>query len=94
MSSIHEAIKKTYSSLMEHGNHVATLQSEEDFRGERFKDFPHSLKGQRFIITHATTSNKSVHAAYFEAELILLKPIPSGTTIGMADYHLEDMFMN
>jgi methionine synthase I (cobalamin-dependent) len=24
-------------------------------------------------------------------ELILLKPILSGTTIGMADYHLEDI---
>jgi hypothetical protein len=23
-------------------------------------------------------------------ELILLKPTPSGTTIGMADYHLEE----
>jgi 5-methyltetrahydrofolate--homocysteine methyltransferase len=67
MSSIHEAIKKTYSSLMEHGNHVATLQFlEEDFRGERFKDFPHSLKGTT-IITHTTSSNQSGHAAYFEA---------------------------
>jgi hypothetical protein len=54
MSSIHEAIKKTYSFSMEHGNYVATLQFLEDFRGERFKDFPHSLK-QRFIIT---TSHK------------------------------------
>jgi methionine synthase I (cobalamin-dependent) len=33
--------------------------SEEDFRGERFKDFPHSLKGkQRFIVAHSTTSHK------------------------------------
>jgi 5-methyltetrahydrofolate--homocysteine methyltransferase len=52
--------------------------SEEDFRGERFKDFPHSLKGNNDLLSitqpHAI---KEVHAAYFEAELISLKPIPS-----------------
>jgi 5-methyltetrahydrofolate--homocysteine methyltransferase len=46
MSSIHEAIKKTYSSLMEQWETCCNgTISEEDFRGERFKDFPHSLKG-------------------------------------------------
>jgi 5-methyltetrahydrofolate--homocysteine methyltransferase len=42
--------------------------SEEDFRGERFKDFPHSLKGNNDLLSitqpHAI---KEVHAAYFEA---------------------------
>jgi hypothetical protein len=42
--------------------------SEEDFRGERFKDFPHSLK-ETTIYYHITQPHaiKEVHAAYFEA---------------------------
>jgi 5-methyltetrahydrofolate--homocysteine methyltransferase len=45
--------------------------SEEDFRGERFKDFPHSLKGNNDLLSitqpHAI---KEVHAAYFEADIV------------------------
>jgi 5-methyltetrahydrofolate--homocysteine methyltransferase len=40
--------------------------SEEDFRGERFKDFPFAKRKQRFIITN-TTHVIASHAAYFEA---------------------------
>jgi hypothetical protein len=66
MSSIHEAIKKTYSSLMEHGNYVATSFSEEDFRGERFI-FAFAKRKQRFVVAHQPQAIKDVHAAYFEA---------------------------
>jgi 5-methyltetrahydrofolate--homocysteine methyltransferase len=52
MSSIHEAITKNILILDGAGNHVATVQFlEEDFRGERFKDFPHSLKGNNDLLS-------------------------------------------
>ena len=66
--------------------------SEEDFRGERFKDFPHSLKGNNDLLS--LTQPKAiaaVHAAYFEAGADIVETNTfSGTTIGMADYHLEE----
>jgi len=66
--------------------------SEEDFRGERFKDFPHSLKGNNDLLS--ITQPKAiaeVHAAYYEAGADIVETNTfSGTTIGMADYHLED----
>jgi 5-methyltetrahydrofolate--homocysteine methyltransferase len=68
--------------------------SEEDFRGERFKDFPHSLKGNNDLLSLTQPQAiKRYMLLILKLELILLKPIPSGTTIGMADYHL-DMCMN
>ena len=67
--------------------------SEEDFRGERFKDFPHSLKGNNDLLS--ITQPKAiadVHAKYFEAGADIVETNTfSGTTIGMADYHLEDL---
>jgi 5-methyltetrahydrofolate--homocysteine methyltransferase len=67
--------------------------SEEDFRGERFKDFPHPLKGNNDLLSitqpHAI---RDVHAQYFEAGADIVETNTfSGTTIGMADYHLEDL---
>jgi 5-methyltetrahydrofolate--homocysteine methyltransferase len=94
MSNIQEAIKKRI--LVLDGAMGTMLQrynfSEEDFRGERFKDFPHSLKGNNDLLSitqpHAI---KAVHAAYFEAGADIVETNTfSGTTIGMADYHLED----
>lgn len=67
--------------------------SEEDFRGERFKDFPHSLKGNNDLLS--LTQPKAiaeVHAAYYEAGADIVETNTfSGTTIGMADYHMEDL---
>jgi 5-methyltetrahydrofolate--homocysteine methyltransferase len=67
--------------------------SEEDFRGERFKDFPSSLKGNNDLLSITQpTAIKEVHAAYFEAGADIVETNTfSGTTIGMADYHLEDL---
>jgi 5-methyltetrahydrofolate--homocysteine methyltransferase len=63
----------------------------EDFRGERFKDFPHSLK-KTTILSCSPHAIKEVHAAYFEAGADIVETNTfSGTTIGMADYHLEDL---
>ena len=95
MPSIQEEIKKRI--LVLDGAMGTMLQrynfSEEDFRGERFKDFPHSLKGNNDLLS--LTQPKAiaeVHAAYFEAGADIVETNTfSGTTIGMADYHMEDL---
>ena len=67
--------------------------SEEDFRGERFKDFPYSLKGNNDLLSITQPKAiKDIHAQYFEAGADIVETNTfSSTTIGMADYHLEDI---
>lgn len=67
--------------------------SEEDFRGDRFKDFPHSLKGNNDLLSLTQPKAiRDIHAQYFEAGADIVETNTfSGTTIGMADYHLEDI---
>ena len=67
--------------------------SEEDFRGERFKDFPYSLKGNNDLLSLTQPKAiQDIHAQYFEAGADIVETNTfSGTTIGMADYHLEDI---
>ncbi len=67
--------------------------TEEDYRGERFKDYPSSLKGNNDLLSltqpHAIAE---VHAKYFEAGADIVETNTfSGTTIGMADYNMEDL---
>ncbi len=94
MPNIQEAIKNRI--LILDGAMGTMLQrynfSEEDFRGEQFKDFPHSLKGNNDLLSLTQpTAIKEVHAAYFEAGADIVETNTfSGTTIGMADYHLEE----
>ncbi|MBP6413978.1 MAG: homocysteine S-methyltransferase family protein [Bacteroidia bacterium] len=95
MSKIEEAIKKNI--LVLDGAMGTMLQrynfSEEDFRGERFKDFSHSLKGNNDLLSLTQPQAiKAVHAKYFEAGADIVETNTfSATTIGMADYHLEDI---
>lgn len=67
--------------------------SEEDFRGERFKDYPSSLKGNNDLLS--LTQPKAiaeVHAKYFEAGADIVETNTfSGTTIAMADYNMEEL---
>jgi 5-methyltetrahydrofolate--homocysteine methyltransferase len=67
--------------------------SEADFRGERFKDFPHSLKGNNDLLSITQPAAiRDVHVQYFEAGADIIETNTfSSTTIGMADYHLEDL---
>jgi 5-methyltetrahydrofolate--homocysteine methyltransferase len=67
--------------------------SEEDFRGERFAAFPHSLKGNNDLLSLTQPKAiRDIHALYFEAGADIVETNTfSGTTIGMADYHLEDI---
>lgn len=67
--------------------------TEEDFRGERFRDFPHPLKGNNDLLSLTQPEAiKEVHRQYFAAGADIVETNTfSGTTIGMADYHLEDL---
>ena len=66
---------------------------EEDFRAERFKDWEHPLQGNNDLLS--LTQPKAiaeVHAKYFEAGADIVETNTfSGTTIAMADYHMEDL---
>ena len=95
MSTIQQAIQNRI--LVLDGAMGTMLQrhnfSEEDFRGERFKDFPHSLKGNNDLLSITQPAAiRDVHAQYFEAGADIVETNTfSSTTIGMADYHLEDL---
>ncbi len=67
--------------------------TEEDFRGERFADFAHSLKGNNDLLSITQPEAvKEVHRKYLLAGADILSTNTfSGTTIAMADYHLEDL---
>lgn len=95
MSKIKEAIQNRI--LILDGAMGTMLQrynfSEEDFRGERFKDFPHPLKGNNDLLSLTQPQAiREIHAKYFEAGADIVETNTfSGTTIGMADYHLENL---
>lgn len=67
--------------------------TEEDFRGERFADFPHPLKGNNDLLSLTQPQAvKEVHLLYFEAGADIAETNTfSSTTIGMADYHMEHL---
>jgi 5-methyltetrahydrofolate--homocysteine methyltransferase len=67
--------------------------SEEDYRGERFKDYPTSLKGNNDLLSltqpHAIAE---IHRKYFEAGADIVETNTfSGTSIAMADYDMENL---
>ncbi|MFP9116368.1 homocysteine S-methyltransferase family protein [Flavobacterium sp. RNTU_13] len=95
MSEIHNALAQRI--LILDGAMGTMLQrhnfTEEDFRGERFKDFPHPLKGNNDLLSLTQPEAiKDVHRQYFAAGADIVETNTfSGTTIGMADYHMEDL---
>ena len=95
MATITQEIKKRI--LVLDGAMGTMLQrynfSEEDFRGARFANFPHSLKGNNDLLSLTQPQAiAAIHAQYFEAGADIVETNTfSGTTIGMADYHLEDL---
>lgn len=64
---------------------------EADFRGERFKDHKHPLKGNNDLLSLTRPDIiKDIHRQYFEAGADIVETNTfSGTTIAQADYHLE-----
>ncbi|MBT8303045.1 MAG: homocysteine S-methyltransferase family protein, partial [Bacteroidia bacterium] len=95
MSNIQQEIQKRI--LVLDGAMGTMLQrydfSEEDFRGERFKNYPSSLKGNNDLLS--LTQPKAiaaVHKKYLEAGADIIETNTfSGTTIAMADYNMEDL---
>ncbi|WP_298317758.1 homocysteine S-methyltransferase family protein [uncultured Aquimarina sp.] len=67
--------------------------TEEDFRGERFKDWPISVQGNNDLLSITQPEAiKEVHKLYFEAGADIVETNTfSGTTIAMADYEMEEL---
>ncbi|MGB3606339.1 homocysteine S-methyltransferase family protein [Psychroserpens sp.] len=95
MSTIQKEIEKRI--LVLDGAMGTMLQrynfSEEDFRGERFKDYPSSLKGNNDLLSLTQPQAiADIHKLYFEAGADIVETNTfSGTTIAMADYNMEDL---
>ncbi len=67
--------------------------TEEDFRGERFKDWPVPVQGNNDLLSITQPEAiKEVHRLYFEAGADIIETNTfSGTTIAMADYEMEEL---
>lgn len=66
--------------------------TEDDFRGSRFKDHKHPLKGNNDLLSITRPDIiKDIHRQYFAAGADIAETNTfSGTTIAQADYHLEE----
>ena len=66
---------------------------EEDFRGERFAAWEHPLQGNNDLLSLTQPEAiAEVHRKYFAAGADIVETNTfSGTTIAMADYHMEDL---
>ncbi len=67
--------------------------SEEDYRGERFRDWESPLKGNNDLLSLTQPEAiEEIHRKYFLAGADIIETNTfSGTTIAMADYHMEDL---
>ncbi|WP_428741125.1 homocysteine S-methyltransferase family protein [Tenacibaculum sp.] len=95
MSNIYQEIQKRI--LVLDGAMGTMLQeykfTEEDFRGERFKEYPTPLQGNNDLLSITQPEAvKEVHRKYFAAGADIVETNTfSGTTIAMADYQMEDL---
>lgn len=67
--------------------------TEEDYRGERFKDWGSPLKGNNDLLSLTQPEAiEEIHRKYLLAGADIIETNTfSGTTIAMADYHMEDL---
>ncbi|WP_158825990.1 methionine synthase [Mucilaginibacter lacusdianchii] len=67
--------------------------SEEDFRGERFKNHPSDLKGNNDLLNLTRPDViKAIHAEYLEAGADIIETNTFSTQrISLADYHMEEL---
>ena len=95
MSDIYKEIQKRI--LVLDGAMGTMLQqyhfTEEDFRGERFKDYPTPLQGNNDLLSLTQPKAiEDIHAKYFAAGADIVETNTfSGTTIAMADYQMENL---
>jgi 5-methyltetrahydrofolate--homocysteine methyltransferase len=66
---------------------------EADYRGERFADFPHDVKGNNdLLVLTQPEVIQGIHAQYLEAGADIIETNTfNGTRVSMADYHMEDL---
>ena len=67
--------------------------TEKDFRGERFKDYPHDLKGNNDLLSITQPEViKGIHREYFAAGADIVETNTfNANIISQADYHLQDI---
>lgn len=66
---------------------------DDDYRGGRFRDFPHELKGNIDLLTLTRPALiREIHEKYLEAGADIIETNTfSATAISQADYHMEDL---
>ncbi|WP_460974663.1 methionine synthase [Spirosoma knui] len=64
-----------------------------DYRGERFKDFPHDIKGNNDLLSITKpVVIQEIHRKYLDAGADIIETNTfSSTTVAMADYYMEDL---
>ena len=67
--------------------------SEEDYRGDRFKDYEHLLKGNNDLLSITQSKAiKEIHESFLEAGADIIETNTfSSTSVAMADYHMEKL---
>ena len=67
--------------------------SEEDYRGERFKDYPHSLQGNNdLLVLTQPDLILDIHRAFLEAGADILETNTfNANSISMQDYHMSEL---
>ncbi len=67
--------------------------SDADYRGERFADFPHEVKGNNDLLSITRPDViQEIHEQYLEAGADIIETNTfSSTSIAMADYHMEHL---
>lgn len=70
--------------------------TEDDFRGEKFKDYPSDLKGNNDLLSVTKPEViKEIHRQYLKAGADIIETNTfSGTCLAQADYHLESEVYN
>ena len=66
---------------------------EEDYRGTRFADWPHDVKGNNdLLVLSQPDIIKNIHSQYLEAGADIIETNTfNGTRVSMSDYHMEDL---
>jgi 5-methyltetrahydrofolate--homocysteine methyltransferase len=67
--------------------------NEADYRGERFKDFPHDLKGNNdLLVLTQPDIVKGIHKEYLEAGADIIETDTfNAQRISLADYHMQEL---
>lgn len=67
--------------------------SEEDYRGERFKDYAHPIKGNNDLLSITQPQIiEEIHRKFCDAGADIIETNTfNSTTVSMADYHMEDL---